>query len=311
MSEGVLDVASVWESLHESIRRALPEEVHVEHEARTAVAYVQIDRSQIDHVMLNLALNARDAMDGKGNLLLSLDMTALTPRGARTLGLEPGPHAVLRVKDDGCGMDAMTLDRAFEPFFTTKEQGRGTGLGLSTVHGIVMRHHGMVRIESAPGRGTTVNVYLPASTVPPCETAPVSDEIDPTANMPPSRIAIVEDDAKLRAMLAATLEAEGFEVLAPATSVAALDLLTDPRVSVDALVTDIGLPEVSGHELARHVRRRFPDLPILFISGYGEEALDADWRDREGVRFLVKPFERGALLRSLAKLLHRAAHTTV
>jgi two-component system cell cycle sensor histidine kinase/response regulator CckA len=282
----VVSVNRVIAELDGFLRRALGEELRLVTVFGATRGLVEINRGQLEQVIVNLAVNARDAMTRGGKLTIESNES----RGS----------VVLRVSDTGCGIDADTQARIFEPFFTTKAPGEGTGLGLSTVYGIVTGAGGQIEVDSGPGRGTAFTVRLPAA-------AGSETELEAT---PPRRAAssatvlVVEDNDSLRALTCRVLQDEGYEVLLARTGVDALRLLEAHEAAVDLLVSDIVMPGMRGPELAARLRATDPALPVLFISGFSDQPLD---RDCPGAAFLSKPFKREALVDAVAGLLQRSA----
>jgi two-component system cell cycle sensor histidine kinase/response regulator CckA len=280
---------------------------------------VRMDPAQLDQVILNLAVNAREAMPEGGRLRIATrHAVVLRPEGEGPTALPPGRYAVLEVSDTGCGIPPDSLPRLFEPFYTTRPDKGGTGLGLATVQGIVIQSGGHIAVESQPGRGSTFRIHLPrqegpAVAVPPGPAAKPPAAASPAAEVPlarppsaagPARVLLVEDEAPLRRLATLVLQRAGHEVLAADCAEAALDLLEDAPPPA-ALVSDVAMPGMDGLELARALRARWPDLPILLLSGYAESALGRDF-DAEGLRFLAKPYTPEELLAALDAALEAA-----
>jgi len=267
-----VDPNDVVESIGQVLRRLVGTDIDLL-TVTNEVEQVMIDRAQLEQVLLNLVVNARDAMPDGGRLTLTTE-AATMPSGR-------GPATVICVSDTGVGMDEETLAHCFEPFFTTKGGQDGTGLGLATVYGVVSQAGGEVVIDSTPGRGTTFRIHLPAL-------APTVDEPH-GADAGPARILLVDDEADVRGLTRRRLEADGFTVTEAASGPEALDLIDDGG-EVDLLLTDVVMPGMTGPELARLVDERRPGLPVLYISGFAEDPAiqDADVAD---LRFLAKPFE--------------------
>jgi CheY-like chemotaxis protein len=247
------------------------------------------DLAQLKQVVLNLALNARDAMPGGG---------ALTIETAAS-----GENVILRVRDDGIGMDASTRSRALEPFFTTKPEGEGTGLGLSLVYGVVDGLGGRLSIESAIGLGTIVEVALPAADAVADEPEEADDE--PADLLNGERVLVVEDRDVVRDLAREVLEAAGFEVVAVAGGREALDATTSEPF--DLLLTDVVMPEMSGPELAVKLRVKQPQLPVLYMSGYTDDVLSTHELSQEATAFLRKPFGNSELINAARALLDAQA----
>ena len=265
------------------------------------VGNVKVDCGQIEQVLLNLVLNAADAMPDGGRVTIAVRETALGTRGeqgVREPVTQPGRYVVIDVTDTGVGMDAETEARLFEPFFTTKDVGQGTGLGLSTVYGILRQSGGYVGVTTAPGQGSTFSVYLPVTT----EAVRTARPAEPEAAPHPGSVLVVEDEPEVLRMAARVLRSEGYEVSEAADAGEALTALVTSG-PFDLLLSDVSMPVVSGLELAEQVRRDRPDLPILLMTGHtgAEEIRRA--AERGGYRILDKPFKPDGLLSAVAMAL--------
>lgn len=268
----------------------------------SARALVKVDPGQVEQVLLNLVLNARDAMQKGGEILIetsALENGQAQPAVGGTLA--PGCYAVLRVKDAGCGMDAATQARIFEPFFTTKGQGKGMGLGLSSVYGIVKQSGGEIQVESAPGKGAVFIIYFP------CAEGAVGS---PAGAMPQAAatgsgvVVIAEDDETMRRIARRILSGAGYTVLEAVDGRAALELLESEGGRVDLLVTDIAMPEMDGEELSLEVFKKYPRVKVLCMSGYADK--EGEVRRVLGAKagFIQKPFSPDALTRKAWELLN-------
>jgi hypothetical protein len=255
---------------------------------------VRCDPGQLQLVLVNLALNARDAMPDGGVFTVKTGAVELAEDDARARHLTPGSYASLVASDTGRGMDAETRDRALEPFFSTKEAGKGTGLGLATVYGIVTQSGGTVTIESEPGRGATVEILLPALTEPPVGGVPGTAGGREGAG---STVLLVEDEPVVLGVLQRALRRAGYEVLSATSAADALEQL-DAEAGIDVLVTDVRLPGADGTELARAVQERIPAVVVLYVSGYTDEVLDPG-----DARFLAKPFSPTELVAAVESAL--------
>jgi two-component system cell cycle sensor histidine kinase/response regulator CckA len=293
-----LDLNRVVAGLESLVRRLLGETMSLELELSERPVWLRADRSQLEQVVLNLATNARDAMARGGRVRIS---TALEVRGE---GGEAGgaPFALLRVRDDGAGMNAEVQRRIFDPFFTTKEIGRGTGLGLSTVLGIVEQSGGHVRVESAAGAGSLFEIALPAMAEPDEPLLEFATPYEPLA-VGAETVLVTEDEAAIRRLLVATLAGQGYRVLTAESPRQALELARAEREPIDLLVTDIVMPELSGPELAAELRRAGGQLRVLYISGYSEEIARRENALEAGSRLLAKPFTTRALLAAVRSAL--------
>jgi nitrogen-specific signal transduction histidine kinase/CheY-like chemotaxis protein len=300
-----LDLRDVVGNLSKMLQSLLGETIPLQFQAPTDLPLVQADVGMLEQVLLNLAVNARDAMPKGGKLTITLaplevDDAYVTshPQARR------GRFVRLRVTDSGCGMDAATLNRIFEPFFTTKEPGKGTGLGLATVYGIVAQHGGWIEVTSTVGQGSAFSVHLPVSTETAPAAAPTARPPAPAARGGKENLLIVEDEAILRELVTALLQGFGYRTLVAANGRAALELWRQEGGAVDLLLTDMVLPEgVSGLELAGTLRAEKPALKILFTSGYGVDDLGNDTIQRLKARFLQKPYSSDTLVRSIRECL--------
>ncbi len=259
-------------------------------------AYAYVDRGQLEQVIFNLALNARDAMPDGGTLTITAGVTALTSELAADRGVPAGDYAFLAVADTGQGMSAETQARIFEPFFTTKPVGEGAGLGLASVYGTVTQSGGFVRLDTEPGRGSTFTVHLPLADEPSATDAPADAPREVSATL---RALVVDDEQIVRELATTILELEGFEVLAAANGVGALQLLGQAPEGIDVLVTDVSMPGMGGRELAARIGELLPGLPVVFMSGYSDEILGGTPDDRTPLTFLAKPFSPRSLVQAV------------
>ena len=264
---------------------------------------VKADAGQIEQVILNLAVNARDVMPQGGRLALETANVIVDERAARRApDLVPGSYVVLSVTDSGHGMDAATRAQIFEPFFTTKEVGKGTGLGLATVYGIVKQSGGFIEVESEPGRGASFKVYLPR-----VEDAVAVPEAAKAAGTRPrgsETVLLVEDDESLRMLAREILTVQGYAVLEAASPRDALRIHQTHEGRIDLLLTDVVMPEMNGRQLADHLKVARPEMAVLFMSGYTGAALGAG----EGMpeltgQLLQKPFTPDGLTRRVREVL--------
>jgi CheY-like chemotaxis protein len=261
-------------------------------------------------VLMNLLVNARDAMPDGGVVMLGTGIVTLDQTYARAHpGTREGAYVTLAVKDRGVGMDSHTLAHCFEPFFTTKARGQGTGLGLATVYGIIKQSDGSIEIDSEPGRGTTVQVYLPKlDNVESVEAAAASST--GTALGGSETILLVEDDAKVRKLIRHTIERLGYQVFEAPSGAAAL-ALAQAHDAIDLLLTDVVMPEMSGAELANQLGAWRPELKILFMSGYTEYARKLPDDVTTGARLLLKPFTPDELARKVRDVLDTPSQESV
>ncbi len=299
----IVDLASLVQRSGELITQLIGERVRFDVDIEDGLHAVEIDPVQMEQVLMNLAINARDAMPGGGVLRIVGRNVAASPAFAsQHPPMTPGDYVRLEVIDDGFGMSADTQARAFEPFFTTKDPTRGTGLGLATVYGIVTQSRGHVWIDSAPGRGTRFTIHLPVSaTRSEEECAPESGSRTGIVVTP--TILVTEDDPDLRELLSETLGARGYRVVEASGPADALDAVARCDGSIDLLLTDLMMPGGSGRELARRMRGTSPRLKVLFMSGYGEPGEGQGAQLGPGDPFLAKPFTRQQLLQAIGGLL--------
>ena len=288
-----VDVKALVEGMHDLMQRTIGPHIAVRIDTTANVPAARVDPGQLELAILNLAVNARDAMGGGGQIRLALDEVEVT---AESDGLEPGRYIRLAVTDNGVGMDETTLNRAIEPFFTTKGQGEGTGLGLSMVHGLAAQSGGALKIRSKVGKGTTAELWLPAADGQ-AETASGQEE-DLPAQPRRSTILLVDDEDLVRTATAEMLREMGHTVLSVNTGSAAIELLAS-RKDVDLLITDYLMPGMRGSELIEEARRFRPDLKALLMTGYANLAKG----EAAGLPRLAKPFREADLARTVATLL--------
>ncbi|MEI7037797.1 PAS domain-containing hybrid sensor histidine kinase/response regulator [Fulvimonas yonginensis] len=292
----VLDLNETVEGMSELLRSTMGGRIALATRLQPGLWSALVDPTQIELVILNLAINARDAMPSGGSLTIETANQALHEEPQQPGEPRPGDYVVISVIDTGLGMEESVRARAFEPFFTTKEVGKGSGLGLAQVLGFVQQSGGGVRIESAPGRGTTVRVYLPRARVDARQGQAERDARSTGSPYPQRRLALlVDDDNAVRDVTAARLRQLGFEVMEAGSGGAALDLL-DRLPKVDLLVADFAMPGMNGAEVARQARQRRPELPILFVTGYADQSALADVGEE---RVVQKPFRNNELERKV------------
>jgi signal transduction histidine kinase len=298
----LLDLNAVVSGVAPMLQRLIGEDIEFVAVAAPDLGRVKADPSQIEQVIMNLAVNARDAMPQGGRLTIETANTEVDEGYARRhVGVPPGRYVLLAVSDTGHGMDAATQARIFEPFFTTKEKGKGTGLGLATVYGVVQQSGGHIWVYSEPGQGATFKLYLPR----------VDEAVETEAAGPPAMVGergsetilLVEDDEEVRAVARETLEAAGYVVLPAANATEALGLTADGSPRIQLLVTDVVMPQVSGRELAERLAPTYQNLRVLYISGYTDDAIVRHGIVAKGTAFLQKPFTPGTLLRKVREVL--------
>jgi two-component system, cell cycle sensor histidine kinase and response regulator CckA len=298
----IIDVNDVVLNLDKMLRSLISENVELKTELATDLAAARADPNQIEQVIMNLAINARDAMPEGGTLTIETGNATLDHGyAAQHVSVIPGEYVMLAVSDTGCGMDQATQARIFEPFFTTKPPGRGTGLGLSTVYGIVKQSGGNIWLYSEVGKGTTFKVYLPA-----IEAAP-DDVGKPSTREAGVRgggtVLVVEDDDQLRRLTHRALAAQGYIVLEADRGATALDLARRHNGPIDLLLTDVVMPDTNGRKLADALRATRPGLRVLFMSGYPDGAIGKHGILEQGVAYLAKPFTTEAITRKVREVL--------
>ncbi len=296
----VLDVNHLVKNVGKMLRRLIGENIQLTTEPAPDVDSVCADPGQLEQVLVNLVVNARDAMPQGGRLTIGTGNLTVAEGGTPAVPVPPGRYVVLRVTDTGTGMDAATLERAFEPFFTTKPRGKGSGLGLATVYGVVRQSGGHVEAESTPGAGTTFRVYLPRVT----EVAEAGAE---GADAAPLRgvetVLVVEDDERVRALARKVLEQAGYRVLVAAGGTEALATAESHDGPIDLLMTDVVMPGMSGRTLTRRLTQRHPDLKVLYMSGYSDEDIAQHGVFEAGTAFIKKPFTPTLLTKKLREVL--------
>ncbi len=299
-----LDLGALIRDLEKMLARLLKENIVLRTDLAADVR-VRGDRTQVEQILLNLVVNAGDAMPDGGSLTIELRPETLDGEAIGRFVEKParGRYAAIAVRDTGTGMDPATLEHLFEPFFTTKEKGKGTGLGLATVFGIVKQHEGHIRVYSEPGLGTTFKVYLPLSDEPAAE-APAEPKRSAVRGGTES-ILVVEDDASVRRLVRGALEGAGYPVIVAEHAGAALRMLEDGSLGAGPrlLVTDLIMPGMNGKELHQILRSKLPALRVLFMSGYADDVIGRNDLIEAGASLLSKPFEVRELLRRVRGIL--------
>jgi two-component system, cell cycle sensor histidine kinase and response regulator CckA len=292
-----LDLNAVVADMDPLLRRALGEDVRLVTVFGASPATVRANRTQLEQVTLNLAINARDAMPRGGQLTIETANATLDADVAGEMALHPGAHVLLRVSDAGSGMDAETRARAFEPFFTTKAPGRGTGLGLSTVYGIVTQCSGHVALQSSPGVGTTFTIHLPAAGT---EAVAQASEPSVAPSLTRGTLLVAEDDDSLRALFEITLREQSYDVLTARSGEDALAVAALHGGEIDLLLTDVVMPGMRGTELAARLRQRQPGLRVIFATGYSDQPVLQELRP--GDELLDKPFSMAELIDAITRV---------
>ena len=296
-----IDVNDLMQGLMKLLRRVLPENIAIQPKPGQVTATISADKTQLEQVLLNLCVNARDAMENGGKLVLETDEVTLDPRDVELPPwAKPGRFVVLRVTDTGVGMSREVRERVFDPFFTTKGTQHGTGLGLATVYAIVQQHGGLIQVESEPGQGSTFKVYLPAD-----KGAPAAERVDgsavETCTKGRETVLIAEDAELVRKPVVQYLESAGYKMLAAANGREAIELLREHIDVVDLVVLDVVMPELGGPETWEHMRTLRPDLQVIFMSGYADD----HYRERlpQDAEVLEKPFRAEELQRRMRRKL--------
>jgi two-component system cell cycle sensor histidine kinase/response regulator CckA len=298
----VIGLNEIVAKLEKMLRRIIGEDIELTTAPAAQPDRIRADAGQVEQVILNLVVNARDAMPAGGRLILETANAELDSSYAGShMGVRPGPYVMLAVSDTGIGMDAETRSRLFEPFFTTKEKGKGTGLGLSMVYGIVKQSGGDIWVYSEPGKGSTFKVYLPLVEESAAETAgpPAPREVAGGSET----ILLVEDEAGVRRLVRAILQQRGYAVLEADGPEHALRICREPSRRIDLLLTDVVMPEMSGRELAIEITRLRPELKVLYMSGYTDNAIVHHGLKALGPAFLQKPFTPAALASRIRQVL--------
>jgi two-component system cell cycle sensor histidine kinase/response regulator CckA len=305
----VLSVTDVLAELMHLLRRLIGENIELDISHGRDLHPVKVDQGQLEQVIINLAVNARDAMIETGGRLDIRTRNTVLEKPLKREGetVPPGDYVLIEIADSGCGIPKENLDRIFEPFFSTKELGAGTGLGLSTVYGIVKQTGGFILVDSTPGEGTTFQIFLPRYDEGDAAAAGQDSESQQARDLTGmGTLLLVEDEDAVRAFSARALRKKGYNVLEANSGEQALEMLGDGSESVDLLITDVVMPQIDGPTLVKQVRRSRPDLKVIFISGYTEGTFRKHIDDEHGVHFLAKPFSLKQLAGTVKEVLHES-----
>ncbi|MRH97982.1 hybrid sensor histidine kinase/response regulator [Agrobacterium tumefaciens] len=296
-----IDVTELLASLDDLLRRSVRENIALRVVAAADLSLAVADANQLENAILNLVINARDAMPDGGQLTVETKAVELDAIYIKTRpGIKPGSYVMVSVSDTGVGMPKELLEKVFDPFFTTKPQGQGTGLGLSMVYGFARQSNGQVRIHSEPGIGTTVSIYLPVGVAP---HAAVDDHSDqPVPEGRGQTVLLVEDDPSVRLLILEVLKDLGYEALEAEDSNVAVTILETGQ-PIDLMVSDVGLPGMNGRQLAEVARQHYPDLPILFVTGYAENAAIRAGFLGTNMAMITKPFVMDVLAEKISEML--------
>jgi CheY-like chemotaxis protein len=305
-----VNLNAVVSDIEPMLRRLIGEDVELRTDLAPDLGWVQADAGQLDQVLLNLVVNARDALAAGGSILLSTANVELDEaHTAEHPTAKPGRYVKVSVSDTGVGIDQATLSRIFEPYFTTKDRGRGTGLGLATVLGIVEQSGGHIDVSSSVGLGTTFHIYLPRHAGPRIATVSASSD-----GQRPERghetILLAEDEEAVRRLATMALERNGYEVIPAPDGKAALDAAAVHEGPIHLLLTDVIMPGLNGRDLADRFSAMFPDAKVVYMSGYAGEALSAQGVLDPDVAFLAKPFVPSELARKIREVLDESAAGT-
>ncbi|MBV5319173.1 MAG: response regulator, partial [Desulfobulbaceae bacterium] len=285
----VLDLNQTVESMLTMLRRLIGEDIDLAWLPKTGLSVIKMDPTQVDQTLANLCVNARAAISGVGQITIETGNAVFDETYcAGHFGFVAGEYVLLAVSDDGCGMSKEVLDHIFEPFFTTKEEGQGTGLGLSTVHGIINQNNGFINVYSEPGKGTTFKIYLPRFV-----DHAVFTPQEKIADIPLSHgetVLVVEDEPALLMMAKMMLGKLGYHVLAAGSPGEAIALAEAHESAIHLVITDVVMPEMNGRELAEWLQSLYPNLKVLFMSGYTADVIAHRGVLKEGVHFIQKPF---------------------
>ncbi len=296
----VIDLNAVVADMGKMLLRLIGEDVELVTDLKPSLARIKADPGQIEQVLMNLVVNARDAMPRGGTLIIKTDNVVMNDELVRKyVSIKPGPHVMLTVSDTGCGMDADTQARIFEPFFTTKGSGKGTGLGLATVFGIVKQSGGSIWLDTEPGKGTAFTIYLPR--VDDADREIVAG-LQPVPNGTET-ILLVEDEEQVRRIIKEVLEWQGYNVLSASNGEAALKHAKNQRSEIHLLLTDVVMPQMSGLELAKRLMTGRPQLKVLYMSGYTDDAIVRHGLLEETLKFLQKPFDPASVARKVREVL--------
>ena len=297
----VLDLNETVEGMLKMLRRLIGEDIDLVWKPDTHLWPVRVDPAQVDQVLANLCVNARDAIFGTGKVTIETDNVVFDKvYCASHMDIKPGQYVMLAVSDDGRGMDKETLENLFEPFFTTKEVGEGTGLGLAMIYGIVKQNNGFINVSSEPGQGTTFKLYLPRSTE---VGEAVGEPIAKTIEHGSETVLLVEDEASILRLGTAVLEKFGYKVLAASTPGQAISMAEKCDDTIHILVTDVVMPEMNGKELKRRIEKIKPHIKVIFMSGYTDDVIVHRGIIEDDVNFLQKPFSVNSLADEVRKVL--------
>ena len=300
----VLDLNDIVRGLDKMLHRLLGEDIDLVTVLSEGIGKVKVDPGQMEQVIINLAVNSRDAMPQGGKLTIETADVELDEEYAkRHIAVQPGRYVMLSISDTGVGMTPEVKDRLFEPFFTTKEQGKGTGLGLSTVYGIVKQSGGNIWVYSEPGQGATFKIYLPRVEEPLTEKK--REEVSREIPRGGETILVVEDEETVRKLAMRLLKGQGYRVLEASDGGKAFMLCEKYKERIDLILTDVVMPGMSGRELAERLKQIHPEMKVLYMSGYTDNAIVHHGVLKEGIHFIQKPFTLESLARKVREVLDK------
>jgi CheY-like chemotaxis protein len=299
----VLDLNDTVSGIFKMLRRIVGENIELVWKPGLNLWPVMMDPSQIDQILANLTVNARDAIELAGNLTIAtqnivFDKTYCSAHA----GFMPGEYVLLAVSDNGCGMDKQVLDNLFEPFFTTKGVGKGTGLGLATIYGIVKQNNGFINVYSEPGEGTSFKIYLPRIQASETAKAPIIEK-EPSRGA--ETVLLVEDEKAILRLGKMILERYGYTVIAAESPAEALTFVKEYHGPIDLLITDVVMPGMNGKELKERITAIIPEIRVLFMSGYTANVIAYHGVIEEDVQYLQKPFSVKTLAAKVREVLER------
>lgn len=303
MSFAPMSLNGLLRELEPLLRRTLREDIHLRMRLDPSLPDIQGDSGQLGQVIMNLTVNAQDAMTEGGELVFETSCVELSKSDTvQGLGLVPGRFAVMTVRDTGAGIAQELLSHIFEPFFTTKDREKGTGLGLSTSHGIITQHGGAITVDSTEGRGTSFTVYFPEGSGEDAE-APAASREETSQGSATGTILIAEDDEQVAALARVMLESEGFTIRVATSAEDALDIAKNAQPPVDLLLTDVIMPDMNGRQLYEGVQAHCPSAAVLYMSGYTDDVIAHRGVLEEGVHFIPKPFKRKDIIAKVKQAL--------
>jgi CheY-like chemotaxis protein len=299
----VIDLNQVIKRIEKILRRIIGEDIELKIFLTEGLGRIKADPAQLEQVIINLAVNARDAMPEGGKLTIETSNVKLDEDYAKKhMGVKPGPYVMMSISDTGTGMSPEIKEKIFEPFFTTKEMGRGTGLGLSTSYGIIKQSDGNIWVYSEPGKGTTFKIYLPR----------VDEPIDKLKEEPvfeslkgSETILVVEDDEVVRNLATRILKKQGYKVLEAPNGGSALIMCEDFKETINLIITDVVMPGMSGRNLVDRLREIHPEMKVLFMSGYTDNVIVHHGILEKEIDFIQKPFTIENLSKKVREILER------